>query len=128
MQWAVSTQCPEDRKLFSEFQGRRAGIGFGSVGLIASLLDDRLTDDDVDYFTQKEFVSARLDLLDASDDTWVSLVDCAKPDGIYGIHMAKKNETAKEKFKRILKERERRKKAEERKRKAKETAKKSRKK
>jgi len=107
--WAVSNECPEDRRLFAGLQGRDSRLGFGTVSIMASMLDDSLKEDDAAYFKRKEEVSVRVDILDGEPTGWTHLVECAKSDTIVPVLMSKK-ETPKEKYKRKLKEREERKK------------------
>jgi Fe-S-cluster containining protein len=107
--WAVSNECPDDRKLFSGLQGRDSRLGFGTVSLMASMLDGSLKEDDIDYFRRKEQVSGRVDILDSDPNEWKHLVECAKSVSLVPMIFSKK-ETAKEKYKRKLKEREERKK------------------
>lgn len=112
--WAVSNECPDDRRLFARLQGRDSRLGFGTVSLMASMLDDSLKEDDVAYFIRKEQVSVRVDILDGDLNEWTHLVECTKSDTIVPMLMSKK-ETAKEKYKRKLKEKEERKKKKEKK-------------
>lgn len=127
LQWALSTQCPEDRKLFTTSQGIGSRLGFGSVALIASMLDNSLNEGDAAYIARKEQVSARVEILDSNQNGWTPIAECAKHDDHIAKEMAKKKETEKEKFKRKLKEREekKRKAREEKKRKEKDKKKKS---
>ena len=103
LQWAVSNQCPEERKLFSTVQGPRSPIGLGSVQLIASVLGASVTAADLGYFARKEVVSSKLDVLDMQQNSWTALAECVQRDTGSAFVMAKKQETPKQKFKRKLK-------------------------
>jgi Fe-S-cluster containining protein len=103
--WAISNECPDERKLFAVTQGTNSPFGFGTVSLMTSMLNTSLSAEDSDYFARKEQVSARLDLSNIGQISWTRLTDCAPSDEKIPRLMSKK-ETAKEKYKRKLKERE----------------------
>ena len=108
LRWAISNDCPDDRKLFTARQGSDSRIGFGSISIIASGLDSLISEKDSSYFLLKEQMSSRVEMVENTKSDWTYLQDCAKS-SVGSIEAAKQGETDKEKLKRKLKEKERKK-------------------
>jgi Fe-S-cluster containining protein len=108
LHWVLSTDCPDERKMFKATQDRQSTFGFGTVAMMALSIDGSLSNTDVEYFSTKERVAERIDILDDRENEWMYLRPCSEQVKL-PLLMSKK-ETAKEKFKRKLKEKERQKK------------------
>ncbi len=105
LQWAISNDCPEDRKLFTNLQSSSSDIGFGSMSIMARGLDALLSKQDIAYFFQKEETCMKVEFLETSQYDWTSLADCARPATESSIvFTTAKPESPKEKLKRKLKE------------------------
>ena len=116
LRWAISNDCPDERRKFSAAEDSDSRIGLGTVSLMTSILDSSLTNEDMAFFTRKENVSARMEAFDRDGTSWNHLVQCLKSEAA-SSNSLKMSETAKEKLRRKLEERKRRKKKEEEKRK-----------
>lgn len=107
LHWAISAECPDDKKKFEGVQGPRSKIGSASVARIASILDTLLDASDINFFSRKEYVSSRVKLFDEDqNDSWTPVVRLSTWDNQQAGSEAKKkeDETKKEKLKRKLEE------------------------
>jgi putative zinc- or iron-chelating protein len=77
LQWALSNQCPDDRKRFEETQGLNSRLGSGVVAQIASSLNPHLDKADIAFFQKKEVVANRVEILESGQDDWLPIADCA---------------------------------------------------
>jgi Fe-S-cluster containining protein len=108
LRWAISNDCPDNRKLFTAKQGSDSKIGFGSISIITSGLDSLVCEEDFLFFHRKEQMSAGVEFVENTKIEWIYLQDCTK-NSVSSIEAAKQGETDKEKLKRKLKEKERKK-------------------
>jgi len=117
LQWALSDECPDDKKQFEGVQGPASRIGSASVARIASVLDTLLDAHDIDFFSRKERVSSRLRLYDEDRNNRWTPVGKLAAQNKQQTKDDKKKETKKEKLKRKLEEKKRKKKKVEKKKK-----------
>lgn len=83
MSWAVSSQCPPERRAFSCIDEPEGTLGYGSIGTIVKTLEDRFGREDRAFFTEKEVAGEGTDLLERDLDNWVGVAQfhCGGVDG-----------------------------------------------